>query len=98
MGNMEGLVTGIFKDRKYKFGKLMQIFQNVIIQSLYDVSTRHNRYFSRPCNFAIFETRSSEFGKLGILTCSLKFQYFRSIISFTDTLLLKLFLTLMTSE
>ena len=24
-----------------------------------------NRYFPRPCNFAIFEDRSSEFGKLG---------------------------------
>ena len=25
----------------------------------------HNRYFSSPCNFAIFEGRSSAFGNLG---------------------------------
>ena len=50
----------------------------------------HNRYFPRPCNFAIFEDRSSEFGRLGyfdVLSRKIAIsQYFISIISFTDTL------------
>ena len=92
MGNMEGLVTLVFfkieSTNLASWGILMRIFQKVIYfqtQSFYDVS-RHNRYFSRQCNLAIFEGRNSEFGKLGYLTCSLKFQYFVSIISFADTL------------
>ena len=71
---MEGLVTSVFFTIESKnlvsWGIMMQIFQEVIyfqIQSFYDVSRRHNRYFSRPCNFAIFEGRSSEFCKLGYL-------------------------------
>ena len=43
-----------------------------------------------PCNFAIFEGRNSELGKLGyfdMLSWKIAFgQYFISIISFTDTL------------
>ena len=50
----------------------------------------HNRYFPRPSNFAIFEGRSSEFGKLGyfdVLSWKLAIgQHFISIISFSDTL------------
>ena len=62
----------------------MQIFQNVIyfqIQSFYDVSMtsewRQNRYFSRPCNFAIFECRNSEFGTLGYFDMFIKVSVFR---------------------
>ena len=37
---------------------------------------RHNRYFSRPCNFAIFEDISSEFGKLGYFDMFIKIPEF----------------------
>ena len=37
---------------------------------------RHNRYFSRPCNFAIFEDISSEFGKVGYFDMFIKFSVF----------------------
>ena len=50
-----------------------------------------------PCNFAIFEGRSSEFGNLGYFDKFIKVSVFIIIISFADTLQLKLFLTLMTS-
>ena len=53
-------------------------------------------YFSRPCNFAIFEGLSSEFDKVGYFDMLIKFQYFINIISFADTLQLKMSLTLMT--
>ena len=79
MGNMEDLVTLVFFKIKSKnlvsWGILMQIFQNVIyfqIQSFYNVSMTSYRYFSKPCNFAIFEGRSSEFGKLGYFDMFIK--------------------------
>ena len=83
MGNMEGFVTLVFFKIESKnlvnWGILMQIFQKVIyfqIQRFYDVSIRHNRYFSRHCNFAIFEGRSSEFGKLGYFDMFIKVSAF----------------------
>ena len=80
MGNMEDLVTLVFFKIKStnlaSWDILMQIFQKVIyfqIQSFYDVS---NKYFSRPCNFAIFEDISSEFGKLGYFEMFIKISEF----------------------
>ena len=61
MGNMEGLVTlQFFKIKSSSlasWGILMQIFQKVIYSKF--------KASSRPCNFAIFEGISSEFGKVG---------------------------------
>ena len=83
MGNMKGLVTFLFFKIKgtnlASWGILMQIFQKVLyfqIQSFYDVSSHHNRYFSRPCNLAIFEDISSEFGRLGYLDMFIKVSEF----------------------
>ena len=42
------------------------------IQSFYDVS----KYFSRPCNFAIFEGISSKFGNLGYFDMFIKVSVF----------------------
>ena len=72
MRNMEGLVTLVFFKIKStnlaSWGILMQIFKKLYI-SKFKASVmsiwHHNRYFSRPCNFAIFEDISSEFGRLG---------------------------------
>ena len=67
MENMKGLVTLLF----FKYGKLGYFdanFSKLYISKFKASVTsicRHNRYFSRPYNFAIFEGRSSEFGKLG---------------------------------
>ena len=81
MGNMEALVTLVFFKIKSSnlasWGILMQIFQKVIyfqIESFYDVS--HSRYFSRPCNFAIFEGISSEIGKVVYFDMFIKFPAF----------------------
>ena len=83
MGNMEALVTLVFFKIKSlnlaSWGILMQIFQKVIYFQI-------ESFYSRPCNFAIFERISSEFGRWCILTYSLNFQHFISIVSFPDTL------------
>ena len=77
---MEGLVTLLFFKIKSSnlasWGIFMQISQKVIyfqIESFYDVSRCHSMYFSRPCNFAIFEGISSEFGKMGYFDMLIKF-------------------------
>ena len=36
----------------------------------------HNRYYSRPCNFTIFENISSKFGRLGYLDMFIKVSEF----------------------
>ena len=90
MGNMEGLVTLLFFKIKCSnlasWGILMQLFQKVIyfqIESFYDVSSM---YFPRPCNFAIFEGITSEFGKVGYFDMLIKFSVFHKYFSFADTL------------
>ena len=92
MENMEGLVTLVFfkieSTNLANRGIVMQIFPKVIyfqIQSFCDVS------------LAFLKVEAQNLVSWGILTCSLKFQYFISIILFADTLQLKLYLTLMTS-
>ena len=80
MGNMEAIVTLVFfkieSSNLESWGIMMQIFQKVIyfqIESCYDVSMTSCRYFSRPCNFAIFEGISSEFGKVVYFHMFIKF-------------------------
>ena len=75
MGNMEGLVTLVFlkieSTNLANWGIVMQIFQKGLyfqILSFYDVSMT--------CNFAIFEGRSSEFGKLGYFDMFIKVSVF----------------------
>ena len=76
----------------------MQIFQKVIyfqIRSFYDVSML---YFLRPCNFAIFESRSSEFGKLGYFDMFIKVSVFHKYYFIYWYFIAENILTLMTSE
>ena len=64
----------------------MQIFQNVIyfqIQSFYDVIIG---IFQGPVALPFLKVEAQNMVSWGILTCSLKFQYFINIISFADTL------------
>ena len=84
MGNMKGLVTLLFFKIKStnlaSWGILMQIFQKKLYNSKFNTSMasvwRHNRYFSKPCNFAIFEGISSNFGKLGYFNMFIKVSVF----------------------
>ena len=84
MGNMEGLVTLLFFKIKSTnlagWGILMQIFKKGYISKFKAsmMSVRHNRYFSRPCNFAIFEGKSSEFGKLRYFDMFIKVSVFHN--------------------
>ena len=93
MGNMKGLVTLIFQDRKYKFGKLgyfdanfskSYIFPNLkLLLRQYDVIIG---IFQSPVPLPFLKVEAQNLVSWGILTCSLKFQHFISIISFADTL------------
>ena len=44
----------------------------------------HNRYFSRPHNFAIFEGINSKFGKLGYFDMFIKVSVFHKYCNFYD--------------
>ena len=68
----------------------MHIFQKVMyfqIQSFYDVSmTSIIGIFQGPVTLPFFKVEAQNLVSWAILTCSLKFQYVISIISFPDTL------------
>ena len=83
MGNLVGLVTLLFFKIKStnlaSWGILMQIFQKTIYSKFKASMTsvwRHNRYFTRPCNFAVFKGISSKFGKLGYFDMFIKVSVF----------------------
>ena len=77
---MEGLVTLVFFKIKttnlaswgYFDGNVSKSYIFANLKLLWRQYYVHNRYFSKPCNFEIFEGRSLEFGKLGYFDMFIK--------------------------